>query len=136
MKKITTAVLLVVLLGVAGVYARLHFKMPEDPKVMKFQASADTLLQGLEQYKEFVGSYPIGPNAEVIKALQGKSPKKVVIVSTQKSVLNDKGEAIDPWGTPLKFYFSGNSVLIRSAGPNKAWDDSSVPNSDDLYRSN
>ncbi len=136
MKKITTVVLLMVLLGVAGVYARLHFKMPEDPNITRFNATADLLLQGLEQYKQFVGNYPAGRNADVIRALQGKSEKKVMIISTQKATLNEKGEALDPWNTPLMFYFSGNSVLIRSAGPNKAWDDSSAPNSDDLFRSN
>jgi hypothetical protein len=49
--------------------------------------------------------------------------------------MNDKGEILDPWGTPLAFYFSHNEVLIRSAGPNKVWEDSAVATADDLYRS-
>jgi hypothetical protein len=52
----------------------------------------------------------------------------------RRSDVNDKGEIVDPWGTPLQFYFSNNEVLIRSAGPNKAFEDSSVATSDDLYR--
>ena len=48
--------------------------------------------------------------------------------------VNDKGEILDPWGTPIQFYFSHNEVMIRSAGPNKAWEDSSNPTADDLYR--
>jgi hypothetical protein len=31
-------------------------------------------------------------------------------------------------------YFSDNEVMIRSAGPNKVWEDSNVPTADDLYR--
>jgi len=52
----------------------------------------------------------------------------------RRSELNDKGEIVDPWGTPLQFYFSHNEVLIRSAGPNKVWEDSATANADDLYR--
>ena len=48
--------------------------------------------------------------------------------------MNDKGEIMDPWGTPLQFYFSHNEVLIRSAGPNKAFEDAAIPTADDLYR--
>ena len=44
-------------------------------------------------------------------------------------------EIVDPWGTPLMFYFSHNEVLIRSAGPNRIWEDSATPTADDLYRS-
>ena len=49
-------------------------------------------------------------------------------------VKNDKGEIVDTWGTPIQFYFSHDSVMIRSAGPNKVWEDSSHPGSDDIYR--
>ncbi len=59
----------------------------------------------------------------------------IVDVGRRKN-LNTKGEIIDPWGTPFRIYFSGDGVLIRSAGPNKRFDDSSVPNPDDIYRSN
>jgi len=52
----------------------------------------------------------------------------------RRASINDKGEILDPWGTPLQFYFSHNEVMIRSAGPNKAWEDSSVATADDLYR--
>jgi hypothetical protein len=48
--------------------------------------------------------------------------------------MNEKGEILDPWGTPVQFYFSSNEVMVRSAGPNKVWEDSAVPLADDLYR--
>ena len=47
---------------------------------------------------------------------------------------NAKGEIVDPWGTPMQFYFSHNEVLIRSAGPNKVWEDNAISTADDLYR--
>jgi hypothetical protein len=106
------------------------------PKIAEFNDEASTLIQGLQQYKEFVHAYPAGNNLDVARALAGQSDSRVVIIFATKLPKNSKGEILDPWGTPLQFYFSGNSVLIRSAGPNKVWEDSSVPNGDDLFRSN
>ena len=37
-------------------------------------------------------------------------------------------------GLAIQFYFSHDAVMIRSAGPNKVWEDSRHPGSDDLYR--
>ena len=105
-----------------------------DPKILKFNSDADNLILGLQQYREFVGSYPTGNNVTIAKALLGRSEKKVLILAVRKSDMNDKGEILDPWGTPLRFYFSDNEVMIRSAGPNRVWEDSNVQTADDLYR--
>jgi hypothetical protein len=43
-------------------------------------------------------------------------------------------EILDPWGTPVQFYFSHNEVMLRSAGANKVWEDSAITTADDLYR--
>ena len=95
---------------------------------------ADSLILGIQQYREFVGSYPTGNNAQIAKALLGQTEKKVLILAVRRSDLNDKGEILDAWRTPLQFYFSHNEVMIRSAGPNKVFEDDANPNSDDLFR--
>jgi hypothetical protein len=129
-------VIALIVLGVGGVLwvAKAWTLKSTDPKVLKFNADADNLILGLQQYREFVGSYPTGNNLQIAKALLGRSDKKVLILAVRKSDMNDKGEILDPWGTPLRLYFSDNEVLIRSAGPNKAWEDSTAPTADDLYR--
>ena len=71
----------------------------------------------------------------ISRALLGQTEKKVLILAVRRSDMNDKGEILDPWGTPVQFYFSHNEVMIRSAGPNKVWEDSAVAMADDLYRS-
>ena len=71
----------------------------------------------------------------ITKALMGKNEKKVLILAIRQSDLNDRGEIVDPWDTPYRLYFSGDQVLIRSAGPNRVWEDDDKPESDDLYRS-
>lgn len=136
MKNVIWGLLIAVLVVCAGWQALRFSRNRLDARVAKFNADADNLLVGLQQYKEFVGSYPTGNNLDIAKALSGQTEKKVLILAVRKSDLNQKGEIIDPWGTPLQFYFSGNSVLIRSAGPNKVWEDSVVATSDDLFRSN
>jgi hypothetical protein len=101
-----------------------------------FNADVENLFTGLQQYKQHVGSYPAGSNGDIVKALQGNNSNKVIIVVGHESDLSTKGEFVDPWGTPLRIYFSKNGVLVRSAGQNKRFDDSTAVSSDDFFRSN
>jgi len=130
---ITIALVVVGVSGVLWVAKGWTLKKP-DEKVAKFNSDCDNLILGIQQYKEFVGSYPTGSNQQIVKSLLGQTDKKVLILAVRRSDLNDKGEIVDPWGTPMQFYFSHNEVLIRSAGPNKAWEDSAIGTADDLYR--
>ena len=137
MKRLLTITVLVIgVLGAAGVLwvAKAWTLKRTDEKVLKFNTDCDNLILGIQQYKEFVGTYPTGSNGQIVKSLLGQTDKKVLILAVRRSDLNDKGEIVDPWGTPLQFYFSHNEVLIRSAGPNKAWEDSAISTADDLYR--
>ncbi len=135
MKRVIAAVLIV--LGVGGVLwvAKGWTPTRVDPKTARFNSDADNLILGIQQYREFVGTYPTGNNASIARALLGRTEKKVLILAVRKSDMNDKGEILDPWGTPLRFYFSDNEVMIRSAGPNRVWEDSGQSTADDMYRS-
>ena len=105
-------------------------------RTARFNEDVENLFIGLQKFKEVVGAYPLGGNSTVVKALQGDNPKKVIILVGRKTELNEKGEMVDPWGTPLRVYFSDNGVLIRSAGPNRRFDDSTAVEFDDFIRSN
>jgi hypothetical protein len=105
-------------------------------KTAKFNEDVENLFAGLQKYKERVGNYPVGGNAEVAKALQGDNSKNIIILVGRKTELNEKGEYVDPWGTPLRIYFSQENILIRSAGQNRRFDDSTVLEADDFIRSN
>jgi hypothetical protein len=102
----------------------------------RFNEDVDNLFYALQQYKEHIGAYPIGNNADIAKALLGNNPKNMIILVGRKKELNSKGEIVDPWGMPLRIYFAGEGILVRSAGPNKRFDDSTSVASDDYYRSN
>jgi hypothetical protein len=67
---------------------------------------------------------------------QGSQPQERDYSHGRKEGLNEKGEFIDPWGTALRIYFADNTVLVRSAGPNRRFDDSTVLEADDFFRSN
>ena len=136
--KQTIAIIAAALVLLGGGYWLLKNKQVQiDPKTAEFNRDATKLIEGLQQYKEFFKQYPTGTTAEISKALSGQAEGaagKVIILATASADKNDKGEIVDPWGTALQFYFSHNSVLIRSAGPNKVFEDSRTA-SDDLFRS-
>ena len=135
MKKIVAILLSAVGAASALWAAKTWTRRQLDQNVARFNVVADNLILSLQQYREFVGSYPTGNNASITKDLLGRGEKKVVILSARNhSEVNEKGEIVDPWGTPLQFYFSDTEVLIRSAGPNRIWEDTAVPFGDDLYR--
>lgn len=136
MKKILFAIgVFTVVFGVVWA-GRAWTTMRVNARTAKFNEDVENLFIGLQKYKEHVGAYPIGSNAEVAKALMGNNPKNVIILVGRKTEVNEKGEFIDPWGTALRIYFSDAGALVRSAGPNRRFDDSTVMEADDFIRSN
>jgi hypothetical protein len=136
MKKVIIGIgVLTVLFGVVWA-ARAWSTLRVNARTAKFNEDVENLFVGLQKYKERVGAYPVGSNADVAKALSGHNPKNVIILVGRKTELNEKGEYVDPWKTPLRIYFSDSGVLIRSAGPNRRFDDSTVMEADDFVRSN
>lgn len=136
MKKIFIAVgIVTIAVGVVWA-ARAWNTLRVNARTEQFNEDVDNLFNALQKYKERVGSYPVGGNLEVSKALQGGNSKNVIVIVGKKTNMNDKGEFIDPWGTPLRIYFSDTGILIRSAGPNRRFDDSTVMDADDFIRSN
>jgi hypothetical protein len=73
---------------------------------------------------------PLGANEELAAALRGKNVAELEFVSSGSAALNDQGQLIDRWGTPLFFHAKARDrVDIRSAGPDgKMW------NGDDVHR--
>jgi hypothetical protein len=134
MKNIITIVVVIAVVAGAAWLLKGKIGVRTDPKGAEFNDQCDKLIQGLQQYKEFFKRYPSGTTAEISKALSGQAEGGVVIMATKNSQKNDKGEIVDPWGTTIQFFFSHNAVLIRSAGPNKSFEDSRTATCDDLYR--
>ena len=136
MRKVMIGIgILTIIVGVAWA-GRAWNTLRVNARTAKFNDDIENLFTALQKYKERVGTYPVGGNADVAKSLQGANPKNVIVIVGRKNELNDKGEFVDPWGTPLRIYFSDTGVLIRSAGANRRFDDSTVMEADDFIRSN
>jgi hypothetical protein len=136
MKQIVTVILVVGLLAGVVWGGKTWTTLRANARTATFNADVENLFVALQKFKERTGSYPMGSNAEIAKILQGNNPKNVIVIIGPKIPMNEKGEFIDPWGTPLRIYFSDSGVLIRSAGPNRRFDDSTVMDADDFIRSN
>ena len=136
MKRIVLVLGVLAALAGAAYLVKVYTTVRANARTAKLTSDIDYLFAGLQQYKESVGSYPTGGNAQVAKALAGHNFKNVIILVSRKLDTNEKGEYIDTWGTPLRIYFSDNSVLVRSAGPNRRFDDSTSLEFDDYVRSN
>ena len=136
MKKFLLVVGVVALLIGGGWIVRVVTTVKAKASTHRLTQDVECLFDGLQKYKEHVGAYPTGSNADVVKALQGQNPKRVIIGLGRKLELNGKGEFVDPWGNALRFYFSENSVLVRSAGANRRFEESTSMEFDDYIRSN
>ncbi len=136
MRKILLVFGVVGVLALAGWVVRWATTIQARASHAQISAVLTNLFDGLQIYKDNVGSYPAGGNADVARALDGRNPKRVVIGVGRKVEQNSKGEFIDPWGTPFRFYFSDNSVLIWSAGPNRRFEKSNASDFDDFIQSN
>jgi hypothetical protein len=136
MKAIVAGVVLLAVLAGGWMAVSKYSAWKASASTRRFNDDMENLFAGLQKYKEYVGSYPVGSNADVVKALKGANPKSVIILVGRKNELNEKGEFMDPWGTPMRIYFSDIGVLVRSAGPNKRFDDSNAQQADDYYKSN
>lgn len=73
---------------------------------------------------------PLSANEDWADLLRGKNGAREELLPAQHVALNDKGQLIDRWQTPLFFHaLGGGRYEIRSAGPDKTmWSD------DDLQR--
>jgi hypothetical protein len=77
--------------------------------------------RAIRQYGAMFGGNPVGTNPEITAQLAGKNPKGVNFINADAGMrVNDQGEMVDSWGTPLFFHqLSGTDTEVRSAGPDK-----------------
>jgi hypothetical protein len=75
----------------------------------------------IRQYGFLFGGNPVGTNPEITSALNGANPKHVKFLRIDAGLqVNEKGELVDPWGTPYFFHqLSRTQMEIRSAGPDR-----------------
>jgi len=78
----------------------------------------------ITEYGAMFGGNPVGNNPEITAALAGNNPKQINFIKPEAGLrVNESGELVDAWGTPLFFHqLSGTDTEVRSAGPDrKMW---------------
>jgi hypothetical protein len=78
----------------------------------------------ITQYGAMFGGNPVGTNPEITAQLAGNNPNQVNFIKPEAGMrINNNGELVDTWGTPLFFHqLSGTDTEVRSAGPDrKMW---------------
>jgi len=81
----------------------------------------DNVRSAIHNYGSMFNGNPVGVNSEITSQLNGHNPKQANFIRPEDGMrMNDRGELIDPWGTPYFFHqLSGTEMQIRSAGPDK-----------------
>jgi hypothetical protein len=126
-----------VLIGVSAVAAWLAVEMQKVcviDRATRVEVEQEGVLAALQNYKAQFGQYPSGDSSAIFSALRGQNPQNIKFLAVTPESTSPDGSELDPWGTPYKIYFSSNQVLIRSAGPNKRFDDTDNKNFDDHIR--
>ena len=91
MKKFLLIMGVVAVLVAAGWAVKAFTTVQAKASNSRLSSDVESLFDGLQKYKEFVGTYPIGGNAELAKPLQGQNPKKVTVLVGRKLEVNGKG---------------------------------------------
>jgi len=135
MKKIMIFVGVVTLIVAIAYAGRAWQTFRVNARTTKFNEDIENLFTGLQKYKETVGSYPVGGNASVVKALQGNNPKISLL----------SWAAIRPSMTRVNLQIPGvcrcasisrHRCIDTFRGPEPRFDDSTVMEADDFIRSN
>jgi hypothetical protein len=101
--------------------------LPSDPESGPSLPPAtvmENVRSAFRQYSSRFGGNPVGTNPEITAALNGNNPRQVVFLKPEDGLrVNERGELVDSWGTPLFFHqLSRTEMEIHSAGPDrKMW---------------
>ena len=81
----------------------------------------ENVSHAIHEYGSMFGGNPVGTNPEITSALNGNNPKRINFINAQAGMrINEKGELIDAWGTPLFFHqLSASLMEVHSAGLDK-----------------
>lgn len=128
--------ILLIVVGTLGALIFATYDSKTICTISRIDADMSALKIALMAYNMEYNSLPLGDNKQICAALAGDNPKKIRFIELSKPQIAPNGEFLDPWGTPYKFYISKGELLIRSAGKNKVFEDSSYKTtSDDYYKS-
>ena len=100
---------------------------------------ADGLIAALIEYRDIHGQFPDGGPGEIMAALRAETDTDKAIFNPPPESLNERGELLDPWGTPFRITIDYKRGIpkIQSAGPNLIFEEKGRHHThgDDYYSS-
>ena len=96
-------------------------QMLQDLNSPESEAESDLQLlrKTISVYRQIFRQNPIaGENREVVEALSGKNPYRLIFIASDHPAVDDEGALIDRWGSPFRFHpISGSLMEFSSCGP-------------------
>ena len=135
MKRLLALLFVLLFLGLLALTLSSMFARRTDNRTEAFFVEANHLIEALQTYRKSIGHFPTGDPAQMLNALTGggETGERILVMTKVQGRQDSRGQLLDPWGTPVQIFFAGNTVLIRSAGPNRSFEDSTAPVGDDLF---
>ena len=113
--KISKTCIGIILLAVFGwfLFQVLKYRADETGyQIVKTKMEMRQILSALEMYRSLYEKYPSGNASDILAALRGNNPKKIVFITDVGPWnTNSNGEFIDPWKTPSKLFLILQIVL-------------------------
>lgn len=81
------------------------------------------LRTAISNYSSTFGNFTAKKNPEIVAALTGGNPRKIVFLELDKTRLDASGEYLDYWHTPYQIEITASNLAVRSAGPNRVFGD-------------
>ena len=103
------------------IHKRDVMEMLQDLNSPEWETVSDLQLlrKVISVYREIFRQNPIaGENREVVEALSGKNPYRLIFITPDHSAVDDDGALTDRWDSPFRFHpISGSLMEISSCGP-------------------
>ena len=103
------------------IHKRDVMEMLQDLNSPEWETVSDLQLlrKVISVYRQIFRQNPIaGENREVVEALSGKNPYRLIFITPEHPSVDGDGALTDRWGSPFRFHpISGSLMEISSCGP-------------------
>jgi|GEM_PF-4152962 len=119
MRNISTGewIVLGIVLVALGALAVLFFVpvVNRDPGAPKHLSEMPAIIVATQAYYNEFTALPKGTTKDILKALQGGNPRKILFLEPSEMPMRDT------WGTPYRVAIDEGTLIVSSAGPDCLW---------------
>ena len=96
------------------------------------QMNLTEIATAVRNYQIELNSDPPVPPAQFFASLRGNNARGIAVLGPSRSQDSESGIRCDAWRSPYQVFRGADGWLIRSAGPNRVFDDLPRNGSDDM----